>query len=391
MSPQIELENRLRRGLHAAAEAVPPAPVEPPAPGVVVLRRGAPPVRRWALGLVATAAAGAAVVGAVAVAGPSGGGDDVRLEPTQETPAPPDAGEPILANGMVPGQAVIVGTELRTYGPDGSQTGTMSLAPLEDVQAASSDLAGGWVACGIITTTPERSSSPPDYSTTTVPVTSDGAVPDGSPPGAFADPLVWFPADGEPVVVESAAPLCMADAVRVVDSPEGPTAVYLGDFEFTLHAVVLATGEDRIVNLPVDSTGFYRWSASTGRVVVNSDETGPQLFDLTTGEVLPTVPIDIGGASDVVLSPNGVSLAALTGDPAEGPSNLVVYDLATGAELFRERVDMPLEGAQLSYDGTTVAVGNFYDGYDDVVYPPVAVIDLASGARHTIDVHGLVL
>ncbi|MGH9213961.1 MAG: YncE family protein [Acidimicrobiales bacterium] len=379
MNAPTQLEDRLRHGLQAAASALPPAEAVRGRPGQ---HQAHPPRKRWVVVAVSGAAAAAVVVAAVFVANRGEDQPDVRLDPVEPANIPGETGQPEppgeggdaeeppaqdteveAANGMVPGQAVIVDTELRTYGPDGSQTGTVSLADLGDVQAASSDLAGGWVACGLL----------------------DGA-------------LVWYPVDGESVTLESTSPMCVADAVRVVDSAEGPTAIYAamgpgGMMESSFHAVVLATGEDRELALPIDPQGFYSWSAATGRIALHSDEAGLQVFDLATGESLPVAAIDVGGpASDLVLSPDGTSVALLTGDIVSDATDLVVYDAATGAERYRESFAMSLEGAQLSYDGTTVAVGNYYDGHDDVVYPPVTVFDVATPeTRHTIDVHGTVL
>jgi hypothetical protein len=391
MNAPTALEDRLRRGLHAAADALPPASPQP--------RRGRPRAsrKRWVAGGIATAAAVAAVVGAVVVGGRQGEQPSVELEATTpqegttaDSPASPGSPDPVVAatNGMVPGQAVVVGNELRTYGPDGGQTGTLSLAPLDDVQAASSDLAGGWVACGMTSVAAADAAATSGTTTTTVPA--------DEPVGGISDPLIWYPADRAPIALEEASPVCMASAVRVVDTPEGPTAVYsaFGSAGFSFRAVVLATGEDRELSIPLDPTGFYASSASPGRIIVHSDEHGLQLFDLTTGEDLPVAAIDLaspGHVSDIALSPDAASLAVIVGEVA-GPSDLVVYDLATGAELYRETFPLlATEGAELSYDGTKVAVGNYYDGHDDVVYPPVTVIDLATGARHTIDVYGLVL
>jgi hypothetical protein len=189
----------------------------------------------------------------------------------------------------------------------------------------------------------------------------------------------------------------MASSVHVVDSPQGPTAVYTtmtaGNetpgagpaSPMELRAVVLATGEERRLELPSSGAiDIPRWSVTTERFL-NHDSTGLHVYDLATGEELPVPPITLDRTSDVVLAGDGSSMAAITGSPS-GPSEVVVYDLTTGAERFREQLDMPTEGAELSYDGSTLAYGNYYEGNG-----PVTVIDLASGARHTLDAHGLVL
>lgn len=373
MNAPTLLEDRLRHGLQAAAAALPPAEEVRARPRPAA--HPGPFRPRWMVAALGSAAAAAVVAGAVVVAGDGDGQPDVRSDPvgtpgtggqtTEPAPdGPPDLEVTGPANGQVPGQAVVVGDELRTYGPDGAQTGAMSLAPLEQVQAASSDLAGGWVACGMS--------------------------------GPAGGQLVWFPQGGEPTPLEGTSVTCMADAVKVIDAPEGPTAVYLGvgpggSIGSHYAAVVLATGEIRQLTLPVDPMGFYSWAATTGKAAFYSDATGFQLFDLATGEALPAAAIDPGGpVDDLVLSPDGATVALLTGDIVSPATDLVVYDVATGAELHREAFAMSLEGAELSYDGTTVAVGNYYDA-GDVPYPPVTVIDLSTQARHTIDAHGLVL
>lgn len=398
MNAATELEDRIRRGLHAAAEALPPPPQARPS---ATPQNGAHTRMRWITATVAGAAAVAAVVAAVVVAGRDGErGSDVELESPSSPRTPDEPDEPdepdapevpeiqSAANGMVPGQAVIVGNMLNTYDPAGALVRTVPLAPLENVQSASSDLTGGWVACGMVSAASTESRPPGESPTST------GAA-DDTVPGGFSDPLIWFPQGREPVELGSGA-MCMADSVRVVDSPEGPTAFYLawgsdGSIGNNWRAVVLATGQDRELDLPVDPEGFYRWSTSPGRIIVHSDESGFQLFDISTGESLPVAPIELSGPSDVALAPDATSVAVIVGE-VDGASDLVVYDLATGAERYRETFpDLATEGAQLSYDGTTVAVGNYYEGYDDVVYPPVTIINLATGARHTVDAHGLVL
>jgi hypothetical protein len=65
--------------------------------------------------------------------------------------------------------------------------------------------------------------------------------------------------------------------------------------------------------------------------------------DLASGEPVPVAPIELPvrapeareGAltSDIALSPDGATLAALMGDPAS--LEIVAFDLATGAELLR--------------------------------------------------------
>jgi WD40 repeat protein len=184
--------------------------------------------------------------------------------------------------------------------------------------------------------------------------------------------------------------MCVADSVHVVDSADGPIAVSgglnMGDPAgpmFTVGAIVLATGEERELPIP-GSNDLVRWSVTTDRLLTAGPD-GFRLYDLATGDEVPMADIDAGGPSDVVLAPDGASVAVITGD-ASGPTDVSVYDVATGEQRFTEQLSMAAEGAQLSYDGTTLAYGNYYDSYG-----PFTVIDLASGARHTIDAHGVVL
>lgn len=62
----------------------------------------------------------------------------------------------------------------------------------------------------------------------------------------------------------------------------------------------------------------------------------------------------------------------------------MVVDLASGRELFCRTAPVSPEGAEVSFDGTTVAIGNFYDGYG-----PVRIYDLGDGAERTVEAHGL--
>jgi hypothetical protein len=407
MNAPTLLEDRLRHGLHAAAGALPAAPLSPPSSLTPPVPGGAGPSSPR-LGRAGRPGGGGAprrwvpLAAAVAVVRPDGEGgrgvSDVRVaSPGQGAEAP---GEVRVTNGRVPGRAVVAipdgGTsEVRTYAPDGTATGTVDLAPLETVQAASSDLEGGWVACGYV---PNPDPPPEGEGGVITQAPLSLQAPDG---GATASPgrveqFTWFPAGRAPVVLE-AGPLCIADAVQVVDSPEGPTLVYphMSMTEFgnpALRALVLATGEDSEIPLPSRpaALGDVRWAASTGRVAV-TEYGALKLFDMASGESLPVAAIEVPRASDISLAPDATSLAVLVPSPGSsdpgGPVDAVVYDLATGAERFRETFPISVEGAQLSYDGTTLAVGSYYHTSGDTV----TVIDLASGARHTIEGHGLVL
>jgi len=405
-APTPLFEQRLRRGLESSADTVPP--------GELTSRDRRPPGgragrRRMGPLVLGGAAAAVVVVAAVLVVRDSGDGpsDVVANQAGQPSPSADETTVPAegtaVSDGDLPGQAVVVGNELRTYGPDGAQTGAVSLAPLTGIQAASSDLAGGWVVCGM-----DESAEPPvDPAAERAERAADAA---GDPDGdagdgpVSSDRIMWFPAEGEPREVAAAPFLCSADSIRVVGSAEGPTLIHegipsgSGDVAMAagFSTVVLATGEQRTLDLPLDPEGFYRWSAAAGRILVrgelSGEEIGPQLFDLTTGDPLPIAEVDPdpnGLPSDVALSADGATAAWLFGDAAELESDLVVTDLATGEELYRETFPITLEGAELSYDGTTVAIGNWYD---DPTYPPVTVFDLANPeARYTIDAHGTIL
>jgi hypothetical protein len=153
-------------------------------------------------------------------------------------------------------------------------------------------------------------------------------------------------------------------------------------------SVVLATGASTSLGIPVDTSTMYNWSATTGRVLIASEGTGFQMFDITSGQAQP-VPIGAiqthGSLGDIALSHDGTTVAVLTG-PVDSGNKLTIYDIATGNVVFETDTPFPAEGSELSYDGTTVAVGNWYDSYG-----PVQVIDVASGASHTIDAHGVIL
>jgi len=457
MNAPTTLEDRVRRGLQAAADALPEVPLVPPASG-----DGSPAARtsrrrRRLTGrpgpLAAAAAVLVAVAGAVAIA--QTGGDD---DPSDVRAASPgDVGQGEQANGQVPGRAVVVNpddgtstSELRTYGSHGAQTGTVDLAPLKSVQSASSDLDGGWVACGTtdegapvidnatveqlnerliqaqaeddraeiaqieeeiaeLRAQADEGAQGTGRTTTTVPATTTTAGPQAPSDdvmaatedeiwGGWADQFMWFPAEGDPVVLATpTTPYCMGDAVQVVDAPEGPTLIYptpgLAEAP-AMHALVLTTGQDRVLNLPIDlpanTTATSAWSATSGRIADIGDDGELRLFDLATGESLPVAAIDLSWAGDIAVAPDANSVAALiVPRRPSAPVDVVVYDLATGDERFRAPLDGSLEMGQLSYDGATLAIGDFDDPDRDS--REILVIDVATGDSHTIDAHGVVL
>lgn len=407
MTTLTDLEKRLRRGLQAAGDALPAGSHEPPDPtGDDGDGNHHPSPRGFArhrrvVGAAALVIAGGLVSAAV-VAQRGSDGERPAVRSGAETTEPPTTTEPHVprpTNGMVPGEAVIVGNQLRTYAPDGTQTGAVDLARFTDVQSASSDLDGGWVVCGGRELTPaEREERRREILAEIVP---EGASEDEieaetglrvaeiQAPTSL-DQLVWFPADRDPVVLDDNA-ICMASSVRVVDSADGPMAVFgamnpsaaAGAPRFVARAIVLATGEERELPVP-GSNDLLRWTVTTDRLMTAGPD-GFHLYDLGTGDELPMAALDVRDASDIVLAPDGASVAVIAGG-ATGATDVSVYDVASGAQRFTERLSMGAEGAQLSYDGTTLAYGNSYDRYDTVT-----VVDLASGARHTIEAHGTLL
>ena len=384
------LEQRLRRGLQAAADALPPAePADrrPSLDGPRVARRR----RRRLLEVTIGVAAAAAVLVGVVVVRQLDDGSEVETRPadtsssTPSTAAPPTTAPgsatttttatPTTPAGPVgAGEAVIVGNEVRTYGPDGSTNGSRSLEPATNIRAASADGRGGWVVCG--GTTGE---------------------------GESTDQLIWFPAveTDRYEILPAQAPACGPRAVRVVDSADGPVAVYQSghagpvdspdDYAAnSLRAIVLSTGTDRDTGLGHGTALDNRWSAAAGRVVLYDESSGVGIYDLATGESLATAPtaIDLFRSNAVQLAPDGRSVAAIVGGNMAEEVNLVVWDLDTGAVLFQTSLDVQtavqLEAVQLAYDGTNVAWG-----YSSDAHPWLTVADVATGMGHTIDDHGL--
>lgn len=334
-------------------------------------RRRRPTRRVWAA--ASLAAALVVVVAAVVLAdGGSDGGDDVRAAdttvpgesttttastttttvPTSSAVGTGGLGDgtvgPRPANGMLPGRAVLETQTgvIRTFGPDGSPGETIQPDPGQRwSQPVRSDLAGGWVACG--------------------------------PTGA----LVWYPAGQAPVVLSDTTPVCTTETLQplhVVDSADGATAVY--ESGSGPRAVVLETGDDRAVDVPaLPEVEPGSWSAATGRLLV-MHEGRYRLFDIDTGEEIAIATNDAVVGETFVLAPDAASMAVLTMDA------VTVVDLASGAERHRVTFD-PLVFPFLSYDGTTVAVPRIPEGgsYEDA---EVVVVELATGARRTLDVYG---
>jgi hypothetical protein len=381
---------------------------------------------------VATAASLAAVAGAAVVLTGGDGADDNPSEVATASSAPATSGPHELRtiNGMVPGQATTDsdGDALHVFGPDGHESGTVDLGAMTDTQAAASDLEGGWVVCGMVEmpaggepggsgdpvagtaptssvpagTAPTSSVPAGTAPTSSVPVGPDGArsgVPTAEATaeldaGGWGDRLTWYPAEGEPreLEIDGHPPICSENSVQVVDSADGPLALIAGlsiggpqAGAAQLHGLVLATGEVRELPVPALGGSVTQWSATTGRVLAYTEGVGLQMFDLDSGHVLSSIDIDLDDISDLALAHDGKSAAVMTGS-TDGPDEVVVYDLATGAETFRRSFDMSTEGDSMSYDGTTLAVGSYYHEHG-----PLTVIDLATGAEHTVAAGGVVL
>jgi hypothetical protein len=354
------------------------------------------------------------VAGAAVVLTGGDGADDNPSEVATASSAPATSAphQVRTINGMVPGHATSDrdGDALHVYGPDGHETGTVDLGAMTNTQAAASDLEGGWVVCGMVempaTGEPGGSGDPGDAAgsrqvpTSTVPATPGDTQPDVPTAEAIAeipgwgDQLMWYPAGGEPqeLEIDGHPPICSENSVQVVDSADGPMVLIgglsigpspAGHVQF--NGLVLATGEVRDLTVPDLGGSVVQWSATTGRVLADVEGGSLHLLDLDSGDELPIAAIDPGDISDMALAHDAKSVAVLIGS-IDGPDEVVVYDLATGAETFRRSFDMSIEGDALSYDGTTLAVGNYYHEHG-----PITVIDLATGAEHTIAAGGVVL
>lgn len=431
MTADHDLESRLRRGLRAAADALPAAPPTG--------SRTGPPSRRRLPLLVAAGVTVLALGGAgvVALGGGGNGEPDVMVSPPATDPPADDTGSDDTGSGDSafggPGTDHPAGTAvastgdepvLTVYDADGQPSSTVPLGPITGVQTVMSDRQGGWIACGIAddvaemsdaNVTPEGEGAPTAATIPPDPVadpdqdaagdaTDDRAAEERSaaedpgdaagdvPPSTPQPPNTYHFRPGQEPQPLDVSVFCTSDALEVTDLDGGQVLVYQSSYE-ALRALDLATGEDEAV--PVDSSGMVvsGWSVGGGRLAVMTDE-GLSLWDLATGEQLALVAVDLPTrptdatsgvfTADIALSPDGTTLAALVGE-IEETSDIVVVDLDSGEELLRRTVPVSLEGAEVSFDGASVAVGNFYDSYG-----PVRIFDLADGAERTVDAHGLV-
>lgn len=420
MSADNDLDFRLRRGLRAAAEALPPTDL--PGPDRAAGQRhsaGRPAVRRLVL---AGAAAVLVVAAAVGVTTLGGDGDDTADLQVAQAPSTTDTTVPDLGPAVdpVPGSAVVVGTELVSFGPDGQPGERLSLAPLTDVQAVASDRHGGWIACGSVpvsedavpsidpetfgpVTTVPPAGAPGTQTTVTHPSseetmqaeldrreeTSDQTGDDVVDVEIVPNTYLFRPGqDPEPLPVAS---MCIASSLGVTEVDGRQVLAYVAGGDISVHLLDLQTGTDRAVPLTVMPRPGQA-SVGGGRLAVFGDA-GLEMWDLATSEPVAVGPVDLPVrapdategmlTSDLVLSPDGTRLAALVGDISP-TSEVVVVDLTSGTELFRHQVPVSLEGAEVAFDGTTVAVGNFYDSYG-----PVRIFDVATGTERTVEAHGV--
>ena len=385
-------EDRLRRGLREAADAL---PADDLAYGFVVGPDGGGPggpsrrvVRRPGFGpghrrrapvadrrAVALAAAAALVAGALGFAArwatePSPDGGEAGEPATPEdgtlgrigdgiTRDPSGDGTNLGALQNVTGRAVVVGRSLLTSNAEGQTIGRRSLAPLESVVAIASDTEGGWVACG----------------------------PDRPAP-------VWYPANAVPVELDRPV-ACEADALSVTRTLDGPALVYeephTGDGgrlgTRLLDADRPAVGDAGLGIAGLATDGWGAWSASWDEVVAETPD-GLRMYTLDGEEREVGIEVDGDMATlraamaftpspeDATFSPAVAAVVAAPGATEVRPAaEVVVWDLASGVVLWSDAVAAPAEDVALSFDGVTVAFAVPGES-------PVAV-DLDTGERRT--------
>jgi hypothetical protein len=255
---------------------------------------------------------------------------------------------------VVTGDGAQTLAEVQSFGQDGQPGGTLSLAPLTFASAVTSDGDGGYIACGV----------------------TDESM----------DSLYRFRPDQDPEPL-SFMSMCSVTPLDVTPIDGRPVLVY-EDME-TQRFELLDLATDETTPMSIDASGT--WSAGGGRLARLSEH-GLEVWDLASAQ-----PVDVADISlpwvgncydppcgpivfDLALSDDGATLAALVGEIETGRPDVVVVDLASGAELFRATVQIS-DGGNLAYDGTTLAVASTYAG-------PVHVFDIATGAERTLDVQG---
>ena len=260
------------------------------------------------------------------------------------------------------------------------------------MQSVVPDRHGGWIACG------DRTDSVPVLDgDQPVPVETwqdaEAQLDEleeelGELEATAAQPTVYrFRPGREPEPI-GIAPICASDAlgVTLVDGRE--MLFYVSPAGLTVEEFDLTSGTSSPLAVDVGTPLPGHAAVGGGRIAV-LDDTGLRVWDLATGEPVAAaadLPMtanlnEARGTSELALSPDGTTLAALVGDLSS--SEVAVVDLATGAELFRTAVPQSVEGDQLSYDGTSVAVGNYYEENG-----PVRIFDVATGAERTIGADG---
>jgi len=395
MIDHADLESRLRAGLRAAADALPPSGPDgsdPRSSPRAASRTGKRRPHRRRLLAVAAGAAAVALAGAAVVTLSGDDGDDETDLVTE--PSTASTTETTVEAGPGPGTTIPAGSAivvasgdravLKSFGPDGQPTGELSLDPITRLQAVVSDRQGGWIACNPVVVPGAVGTPEIDIADFERP-RKEGEPPPWSPP-----PHVYRFRPGQDPEPLDAPVECMANSMKVTDLGDRQVLVYLT--MPGLQQLDLTTGVSTAV--PVDTSSAFggQWDVGGGRLAMHG-QAGLQVWDLATGEPVPVGPADLPvwtpdatsgmGTSALTLSPDGTMVAAMVGDTTAS-SDVVVIDLASGTERLRRNVPVSVEGADVAFDGTSVAVSSFYDSYG-----ATRIYDVATGAERTVDAHGL--
>jgi hypothetical protein len=377
MTAHPDLDDRLRAGLRAAARDLPPwdaagapAATDADPSGTSASAESAPAGarraararhRRWGAAGLAALAAAATVAAVVALAGHDRPAADVRI-------GPPASGR---LGDLPPGSAVLVDEGIRIFDADGRPAGLVDVGDgFLSVSSMVSVGDAGWVVCGMPNLGEE--------------LRSDGTGGTTMLPVLGEDHIYRIPPEGPPV--DLGPGICFTDLLAT--EVAGRTVVLAAANGTPLQMIDAVTGER--TNAPIDDPNypFGPWMAGGGRFAVWLDGRFRQ-WDLATGEALPDAPVTLAGpAWGLTLSPDASTLAYATGEQESGRLDLVVVDMATGAELFRRTLPLEVTTSQLAYDGHTLAV-NAWDPSGNTVGGVTHVIDVATGAEHTVDAVGL--